>query len=51
LPSFFCGCDANRDNRFKLKRSQAAKFYREHIDELYAEVDAEEAKKGPRAKL
>jgi hypothetical protein len=38
-------------HRFKLKRSQAAKFYKEHIDELYAQIDAEEAKKGPRARL
>ncbi|KAF2427138.1 long-chain-fatty-acid-CoA ligase 1 [Tothia fuscella] len=36
---------------FKLKRSQAAKFYRGHIDELYAQVDAEDAKSGLRSKL
>jgi len=29
----------------KLKRSHAAKWYREHIDQLYAVVDAEDAKK------
>jgi hypothetical protein len=36
-------------SRFKLKRSHTAKWYRQHIDELYAEVEAEDAKK-PRDK-
>jgi len=35
----------------KLKRSHTAKWYRQHLDELYAEVEAEEKKKGPKAKL
>ncbi|TID19963.1 long-chain-fatty-acid-CoA ligase/ protein binding protein [Venturia nashicola] len=29
----------------KLKRTHAAKWYRQHIDELYVEVEAEDAKK------
>lgn len=36
------------DDRLKLKRPQTAKFYRQTIDEMYAEVEGE-AK--PRAKL
>ena len=35
----------------KLKRSHVAKWYRSHLDELYAEVAAEDEKKGPRAML
>jgi hypothetical protein len=35
----------------KLKRSHVAKWYRQHLDELYAEVEAEDAKKAPRAML
>jgi len=34
----------------KLKRSQAAKFYREDIDGMYSQIEAEDAKK-PKAKL
>ena len=37
--------------RMKLKRSHVAKTYRQHLDELYGEVAAEEAKKAPRAML
>jgi hypothetical protein len=35
----------------KLKRSHTGKFYRQHIDELYAQVEAEDAKKPVRALL
>jgi hypothetical protein len=35
----------------KLKRSHVAKTYRQYLDELYGEVEAEDAKKAPRAML
>jgi len=35
----------------KLKRAQAAKKFRPELDALYVEVEAEDAKKAPRAML
>jgi hypothetical protein len=35
----------------KLKRPNAGKWYRNHINELYAKVEAEDAKKPVRALL